>query len=108
MLREARVELGDHAEAEKTIGRDFLITAQSLRHPPTIPACKAVQRQSVVGRFPKKLPTARRLQRLKGRRRSDEDVQARVDAVHTMNEEREMDPRRPPERVPRRAGARKR
>src|SRR6266850_3299577 len=95
--------LGEHAERERALAGDVLAAAHLRRELPRVAALEQVERQAR-GAARRRLPGEVRvhacLELLHLRRIARERVQARVDALHAVHEQAEVDRRLPGNRVP--------
>src|SRR5262249_43004511 len=105
---EARVEVGQHAEAEEAVGGDVLIAAQTLRLRAAVAAREQEERQRVMRAPPEKLGVARLAQPFQRRTIAHEQIKSRLHFVDAVNEQRQVNPRVPPQRIPRRGLSRHR
>ena len=102
-LPDRRTEVGDHPEAERTIGGDLLMATDDPRHVPEVAAGQEEERQVLraAGRPRPLEPGAQRSpQTVVCAPVPLEQVEARRQAIDAVDEDAEMDERRPAQQVP--------
>src|SRR5207247_2172854 len=99
-LLQARVELGHHPQAEKTVRSDFLIAAHALGKAAAVARRQPKKRESVGDLLPGEITADRGPQRIHRARVAHQQVETGVEPLDAVHEQCEVNSRIPPECVP--------
>src|SRR5258708_31070440 len=93
---QAAIDLSQHAEAEESVGGNVLSTTELCGRGAAV---AARQTEQWADRFPEEIGTRRPPKDLHHGHVARQEVEARIETVHPMNKQDEMDPGRPPDRI---------
>jgi len=100
MLAQRRLYARDHAQAEEPVGRDVLIARQPIGGKADVGGDEQKQVVRVVHAFPQELGAHTRAELVQRARIAKVGIQTWQESLHAMDEQREVDLRRPVDRVP--------